>query len=66
MDWDEFVPQVDLDADRIIVPPTENPLTREQYTLLCESFDSPSMSDTCNGVDMYCAVRQYISEIISP
>ena len=59
------MPPVDPSTDHIVIPPVENPLTREEYTLLCELFDPLSMSDTCNGVDVYCAVRQYVSEILS-
>ena len=39
--------------DHVVIPPIQNPLT-----LLCESFDPLRMSDTCSGVDIYCAVRQ--------
>ena len=46
------------------IPPIQNPLTPEQYTLLRESFDPLRMSDTCSGVDIYCVVRQYICDIL--
>lgn len=55
---------MDPDTDHVVVPPTENLLTPEQYTLLCESFDPLNMSDTCSGVDVYCAVRQYVCDVL--
>ena len=58
------MPPIDPEVGQIVVPPTENPLTHEQYTALCESFDPLQISDTCNGVDVYCAVRQYVYDIL--
>ena len=64
MDWEEFVPAADPHVD-LVVSPTDNPLTHEQYTLLCESFDVLNMCDSCNGVNVYCAVRQFVHDILS-
>ena len=65
VDWEEFVPARDQDEGQVVVPPTDNPLSQEQYTALCESFDPLSMSDNFDGVDVYCAACQYVSNIIS-
>ena len=56
MDWEEFVPARDLDEGQVIVPLTDNPLSQEQFTAVCESFDPLSMLDNFDCVDVYCDV----------
>ena len=62
VDWEEFVPERDPDEGHVVVTPPDCPLTQEQYTALCQSFDPLSMSDDCDGIDFYCAVRQFVCE----
>ena len=63
IDWDEVVPLAD--PETVEVPLTQNPLSAEQYTLLCQSFDPTDMSSDCDAADIYCAVRQYVHSVIS-
>ena len=65
IDWEEFVPPADTDVQNVIVPPIQSPFTDEQNTLLCDTFDPLSMSDNRNGVDVYCAVRQFVCDTLS-
>ena len=65
IDWEELVSARTSDDCDVVVPQTDNPLTQEQYTALCKSCDPLSMPDNFDGVDVYCAVRQFVCDILS-
>ena len=54
----------DPDPNTVEVPLTPNPLSAEQFTLLCQSFNPVEMSSNCDGADIYCAVRHYVNHIL--
>lgn len=51
------------DDDTVEIPITHNPLTAEQHTLLCNTYNPLEMSNDCDGVDIYCAVREYVHNV---
>lgn len=53
-----------LEDDTVEIPITRNPLTTEQYALLCSTFNPLEMSNDCDGVDVYCAVREYVHNVL--
>ena len=49
--------------DTVEIPITCNPLTTEQYSLLCSRYNPLEMSNDCDGADVYCAVREYVHNV---
>ena len=58
IDWDEVGPAESC----VEIPMTQNPLSLDQYSLLCDTFNPLCDGD---GVDIYCAVREYVCSILS-
>ena len=55
----------DPEPDSVEVPLTQNPLSAEQFSLLCQSFDPVGMSSDCDGADIYCAVRHFVNHVLT-
>lgn len=62
IDWDEVVPS---ESESVVVPPTPNPLSNDEYTQLCSTINPLDIPSECDSVDVFCAVKDFMHTIAS-
>lgn len=63
IDWNEDVSPDEIGS--VEVPLTRNPLSDEDYSHLCQTFNPLHINSDCDSIDVFCAVKDLVSSLVS-